>query len=355
MPSDSRRLTPDWAAQAAESPEAGLKRFIQAHDVWLETLHDPDMGDVGKKFRKAIRAFGYPEISQNEPLPLAHLNIGFFLKGKNDSFEYFHQPKIIFGNSASNDADLFYMCRTHEYIHALQCIKAPVTLTGSHLPFCLCPEDTLRAQELMERDAYTKEMWLMLLPYQDGSPASTLVNERYSYGRAAFTSHREILGLQKALIMNAYALDNISLRDRRPGKSSDAINFVADCHATALANTELYLSTARQHDLKTTYVRCEPDDLYLIGGSFGPNSLGMDSLDDKYRQPLALTDEHRRHVADLNAQMNIRDRNELPTFKEALAARGLTPEGYLRLLHAKRPYTDKAPSRHAQAQPLKCV
>lgn len=189
--------------------------------------------------------------------------------------------------------------------------------------------------ELLERDAYTKEMWLTLLPHGGETTLPKTLADRYRKLRARFDETRINKGLQAALIESAAARDSTLLNTTSP--DGHLTNLIDDCHDTALGNTQRFLSAAKTHNLTTIICRSEDDDLYLIGESLGPNSLGIGTLDKKYKQPHALSEKHRAWLDDLNTQMGIHDKNDLPTFKEALAAQGLTPESYKEQLHVEIP------------------
>lgn len=229
-----------------------------------------------------------------------------------------------------NEQDLF-LFRAHEGIHAIQLSKAPAlhAIPGNGLRLVyLSPRDLVWLNSLAEREAYSKTAMLIVERYfqlgVDISPESA------SWSKSNVDAHTYLRCWKQAKSKTNKALVLTA------GEMMQGENREEYYQLNILRHYRDYMECTEKLP-KPQIVRVERRDIAAIN-SFGPKLFSSFKPADHYaRTPPKLCSEAEKLVSDINDMLGIKDERQLPTFREALEQRGLTPERFMAISRGDLP------------------
>lgn len=336
--------TPNAAEDAADDPNAAaeaadaarqeeerrrLGEQLKTIDSWTERLEDPDLGAVGKAFRKATDG------------TLRFENVDFQMRPSAGYHSFIYPPRpdqesfsnyVLYGREALDNPARLMGARIHEYVHALQYQTAAALHAD---PFndatniMVSPYDYVLRKERLEQDAYVKGAWLCSLAVGD-APEIVQAMENSPLPVSSFQKIRN----ESASLQDAFAKAARDCRNLLGTWTKDAEKSVIadEWHARALEEYDLLLKY-RRDNLKEgetlTIVRLDGRDIREIGASFGPNTFGGDDADAALTEIENLSPANARKLAEIEKKYGIAPRVELPTLAQTLNASGTTRAAFI--------------------------
>lgn len=292
------------ARQEAERQLWAASEIKRMHDLY------DGLGWLGAQFKAAADLSGCHErldfdwhTNTRAATNTYHLSKGFL-------------NEIVYGKTILKDKNplSLFVSRTHEYTHLAFHFQK---LAGAHAtPFntfarvVLCPRDAMALNLLMERQAFAAE-----LLFED----LMLAAQGQKSSRAATLNPNDLQS-----VMRKYAL-NIHKRTRWDSEKA----FKAHYRNQVLHR---YEDAGRVDHLKrnnVTYVRLGPDDLALINDFMGLKTFADHDADLQNFVNAPMAHEQKLRLAKVNAELGIVNEDTLPTLRDALAARGETPESFI--------------------------
>jgi hypothetical protein len=355
-PADDRELRGGKAADAPpardlekeEAQRAQLGQQLKIVDGWMENLHDPELGGVGKAFLRATEHILRSEDLDFQMKPSAGYHSFIYPpKPGQDSFSNY----VLYGMEALQNAERLMGARTHEFVHALQYQSAAALHAD---PFndatniMVSPYDYVLRKERLEQDAYVKGAWLCSLA-ADAAPDIIAAMQGSPLPVDTFQKIRaESASLQQAF--------ETAARDCRNllgvwAKDAEKSVIADEWHARALKEYELLLEY-RHDNLQPgevlTLVRLDGSDILEIGASFGPNTFGADAANPALTGIENLSPANAQKMAEIEKKFGIAPRAALPTLDDALAAAGTTRSAFVQASRshkgaAAKPATESMP------------
>jgi len=315
-----------YSKQYIERHTRWLRRDLSDLDSWYDALIDEEGVHIGRAFRDAFVATGCRE-GINPEKSFSGANYKPYEAGSG------FVNKILYGATARQNKAPLFLARIHESIHAMQFHKAAIAHTDLFNPrtrIVLCPWDSLRLRELVERDAHGKEVWLSALAQRQSLFSSEDVPDSLIPAHEYETIRKEEIDLSLAIVEIA---DRVMKKGVlvRSADGTDTIECRDIYHHHALRDFSYGLQ-ARQPDLRAgniTFARLEPEDIEDIGNSFGPNIYGQNASSVSSMDVSTLMVNNRDVLDQINGFLGIGDERDLPAFGEVLAAQGMTRESFL--------------------------
>lgn len=319
-----------------ESPEAAQKRALRQKEItshltllkqWIEALASPEDPTLGQDFSKKFIATACRETIDDTLNYDAVFNS--FIYPPDPGFSGFTNM-ILYGKTAAESLERFFLTMCHEHIHAMQYFSAAIMHAdpfNAATNIVLCPRDYVTRKQLIEEDAYAKAAWLCALASAD----HPLIVEETKGMTMSVAQFQEIMArhetIQASLREAAFAVgatEGLWIKDAKTKAP------LADAwHTHALGQYKGVLEERMKEKQKPTFVRMDETDMLSIGKAFGPNPFGDNTVFPEFRGQVVLSAENQRLLEELNARAGITDEQSLPTFREALEARGLTPEEFI--------------------------
>lgn len=332
VPADDRELRSDIPAPtpaednaAAIEQEKERRRLgdqLKIVDGWTEQLQDPELGAVGKAFRKATDG------------TLRFENVDFQMRPSAGYHSFIYPPHpdqesfsnyVLYGREALDNPERLMGARIHEFVHALQYQTSAVLHVD---PFndatnlMVSPYDYLLRKERLEQDAYVKGAWLCALAV-DVAPDIVKAMKGSPLPIDTFQKIRE----KSASLQEAF---EVAARDCRNllgvwAKDAEKSVIADEWHARALEEYDLLLQY-RHDSLREgetlTLVRLTGQDILEIGASFGPNTFGTNAANPALTGIENLSPANAKKLAEIEKKYGIAPRAELPTLDTALTAAG---------------------------------
>ncbi len=299
--------------------EAQLSSDLLVTDGWIDAMHDPELGPVGRELKTAISASTLVEKADMDLRINAVFN------------SYAYPPKegekglkneLLYGLPALDSKGVLLGARCHEFIHARQYQEATAAHANpfnTQTAFFLSPYDYVRLKEALEQDAYAKGAWLQNLVKSsdpdiagalDRTPMPVSDFERIRTGSASLSEAFTKVSKAASDAQGRWLGDN-SLSPARDLWHENALWEYAHVMGTRIK--------AGQTDF--AFVRLTEKDLNEVGTAFGP-----DTYDGRLQPQLSPANTAR--VEMLEAMLKIRKRDQLPTIDEALAKESLSREKF---------------------------
>lgn len=312
-----------------EAQRAQLGAQLKTVDGWIQDLHDPELGGVGRAFLRATE-----HILRSEDLD-------FQMKPSAGYHSFIYPPKpgqdgfsnyVLYGVEALENAERLMGARTHEFVHALQyqsaaALHADPFNAATHI--IVSPYDYLLRKERLEQDAYVTGAWLCSLA-ADAAPGIVAAMESSPLPVSRFQDIRA----QSRSLQDAFQTAARDCRNLQGVWAKDAQKTVIadEWHARALEEYALMIQY-RQDNLaegeKLVIVRLEGHDILEIGASFGPRTFGADAQKKELVEIENFSPVHAQKLAEIEKKFNIAPRGDLPTLDEALAAAGSTRAAFV--------------------------
>jgi len=347
-PKAAEDATDDAARQEEERRRLGEQ--LKTIDGWTERLEDPDLGAVGKAFRKATDGTLRFENVDFQMRPSAGYHSFIYPpKPEQDSFSNY----VLYGREALDNPARLMGARIHEFVHALQYQTAAALHAD---PFndatniMVSPYDYVLRKERLEQDAYVKGAWLCSLAVGD-APEIVKAMENSPLPVSTFQKIRaESASLQEAFTQAARDCRNLLGVWAKDAEKS----VIADeWHARALEEYDLLLKY-RRDNLKEgetlTIVRLEGRDIREIGASFGPNTFGTDDALSALAEIENLSPATAQKLAEIEKKYDITARKDLPTLDQALSAAGTARAAFVGAPAPEKPPPAKDDAPDAQSQ-----
>jgi len=348
-PPAAEDATDDAARQEDERRRLGEQ--LKTIDGWTERLEDPELGAVGKAFRKATDGTLRFENVDFQMRPSAGYHSFIYPpKPEQDSFSNY----VLYGREALDNPARLMGARIHEFVHALQYQTAAALHAD---PFndatniMVSPYDYVLRKERLEQDAYVKGAWLCSLAVGD-APEIVTAMENSPLPVSTFQKIRaESASLQEAFAQAARDCRNLLGVWAKDAEKS----VIADeWHARALEEYDLLLKY-RRDNLKEgetlTIVRLEGRDIREIGASFGPNTFGTDDTLPALTEIENLSPATAQKLAEIEKKYDITARKDLPTLDQALGAAGTARAAFIQASknHTGAPAPEKPPPANDDA------
>lgn len=312
-----------------EAQRAQLGQQLATVDGWMQDLHDPELGGVGKAFLRATE-----HILRSEDLD-------FQMKPSAGYHSFIYPPKpgqdgfsnyVLYGVEALENAARLMGARTHEFVHALQYQSAAALHAdpfNAATNIIVSPYDYLLRKERLEQDAYVTGAWLCSLA-ADAVPEIVAAMESSPLPVSRFQEIRA----HSSSLQDAFQTAARDCRNLLGAWAKDAEKTVIadEWHARALEEYALMIKY-RQDNLAEgetlTIVRLEGHDICEIGASFGPHTFGVDAQKKELVEIENFSPAHAKKLAEIEEKYGIAPRAELPTLEGALAAAGSTRAAFI--------------------------
>ncbi|MDP2205214.1 MAG: hypothetical protein Q8K65_02805 [Alphaproteobacteria bacterium] len=330
-PAPARDIEPAPARdiEKEEAQRAQLGEQLKTVDGWMENLHDPERGGVGKAFLRATEHILRSEDLDFQMKPSAGYHSFIYPpKPEQDSFSNY----VLYGIEALENAARLMGARTHEFVHALQyqsaaALHADPFNDATHI--IVSPYDYVLRKERLEQDAYVKGAWLCSLAVGD-APEIVKAMQGSPLPIDTFQKIRsESASLQDAFEAAARACRNLLGVWAKDAEKS----VIADeWHERALEEYDLLLKYRfenLQEGEALTLVLLEGPDILEIGASFGPNTFGADAENPALTEIENLSPANAKKLAEIEKKYGIAPRAELPTVDDALAAASTTRAAFI--------------------------
>ena len=331
-------IAPDFSDFTSGSP-ADLAYARQL----LTSIHDPEEGKIGQKIIESLTKNGceiiieeFPEdsIAAKDKASAAYVPFD-----DDDPDQIFvHQINILPSNG---NASRLLLSLVHEGgAHANAWSNAPAlhaspynTGNPAKLDFVLSPRDWIRAVILTEQDAYAKEKWIAALGAQH-DPRLNAPEIQSVHTPQSFQQLRERTGsLHDTLVTIA----NQSMTARFIGENYRFGHFyVGNALSTYNACNRI-----NEKPEGLIPVRMDLEDILAVGDSFGPNILSDERLFGRGDLSAFIFESGQKQIKQLNEKLGIEDEEALPTLREALAEKGMTPIEFLEQSKTPLPKTHK--------------
>lgn len=314
---------PEAAARASEAEKRAFLAYeINVIDDWYKEL-----GQYGSLLRRLFNA----TVSQEAARPLEGMDTAASYCPYELDGTFINRIHYNLGKFTSR-AD-FFEKRAHEKIHAVETLElAARHATGLNRKtnIIIAPQDALKAYEMAEILAWTGSKFIRIL--------FKTIRERSVGPGYDISFYADILRNMAPNIMKMKAPNGKTLE--------------RDYRDLFFSNYGLGIAKRREEirDRAITFVRLDDQDHIDAGNLIGVNPFTGDDgkLLSQYQgmPTLSLSERWRMHWFSVHC--DTRDRAALPTLREALAAKGLTPKEFIALSRSK-PAATPAP------KPLKAL
>lgn len=305
--------------------------FAQAR-IW-DTLHQHRPNKVLELFDEAFESVD-ARIKGVDEGKYVYGGYSHFKTYENDSGKSFINELTYNENRGAAENRLSQL---HEKFHSLQWSTIPELhaihynmMTYQDVPVVLSPRSWITASLLTEREAYAKTAWLALLENHteyDEEFAQAASQELVNPDDVAEWYKRYPDDLGFALGEASLRWDNLirakAGENNRKVKLRDhyielAINQYDNC----------YRFNECDWAHKPVFIDLDDRAILALGASFGPSIFGKYYPDPVFKNTV-LTPEQEDMVQKLEAKLGIVTGQKLPTLREALANKGLSPEQFL--------------------------
>lgn len=315
----------------------------------LQSIHDREAGPIGRQMIDSLYYSGCT-ITNKGRNDEDTLNLQQQEDGAGAYFNSFrlNDPDRRFVNeievSKTRNPYLLTTAISHEITHSNAWQNAPVlhaspynTNNPAKPDIVLCPRDWMRLVMATEQDAFAVQTWVRELATQHDPRFGAQENSPL-YTPKTFTEARQQTG---------------SLREAKVYVGNEAMNAWLDGpkytnghHYAGLALTNYETCPRLANPAGIVVVRMEPEDYHLAGETIGPNIFADPRLYANNKLDDFLNSAGKQQLERINTHLGVTDENKLPTFREALARYGLTPETYLEI--SKQPLNMAPRAPYAQ-------
>lgn len=247
----------------------------------------------------------------------------------------------------ARERDLFSTF-AHEGVHALQnahCAAFHALPQNPRTGIMLCPRDYIYLRELCERDAYAKgclaDMALEGWRRKTGGPetpfkelANGVMHLAFALQSGGSLENALAAAGEKILAARRLAIGSAAMEEDEDIRAPDGSICYKDRYNRQALVDHATLTQIRADDLaegRLVFVRLEPEDIIALGGAFGPNPFTDENgaLRAGLETPTPLHPANEELVQVLNHMLGIEDEDALPSFGQALAARGIDRDAFL--------------------------
>lgn len=295
----------------------------------LRAMHDPVYGPVGEELMSRLEDGGcritnaIPDYTQTNASTMGA------------SYACFddEDPRAIFINQINifNASNPFRLTISigHEATHADTWQKSPILHASPYNNgnpikpnIILCPEDAVRLELASEEVAFAVQKWVVSMAGMQNEEFYKFENNSLIMPQSFEAVRWETGSLKEALtyvgIQSMHAQMSFQSYSFGQHYALHALEQYRDCHRLT-KYPEIFIP-----------VRLTEEDLMQVGETIGPNIMGDPRLASQQDPKRFLIPESRALLDDLNAHLKIGDKNDLPTFREALDYHyGLNPEQFL--------------------------
>ena len=332
------RLKQQWNTQ-----DGGLD--AGAFDAqWLEKTIDivnelyDEMGSLGTEFKAAVQDVKATErFNPALKATWAAYFVAFLVStGPVDQRTGFAN-RVEYKNGAIEDYIDFIGTRFHEFIHAIQHDKHPITHAvpiNQKSVAILLPTDYIRLKVLMELDAYSKEAWLMSKFYdafEDEMDEAALPWKVQLYRTIAAQDPARSDALNMAMFAGTL------LRHKQTTQNGEKVAYMDDYHTSAL---DQYLISIQNWQHRTEQAQ-EPEacmltreDIIALGDTFGPNVFTAgrkDELVALFLEPPVLSAENKHKLGAVYEMFGIESEEDAQPepLAQILSAKGMTMDAFM--------------------------
>ncbi len=294
---------------------------IKAVNARIRTIHDPDLGEIGKKLLK-----NFNKTNCRESKDMAYDGLAFY-----SSFSYREGQKgfvnsITYGAGANDSFTKLFSAKVHEMAHALQiqhCAALRADPFNPDTKIIICPRDWIMLQERCEEDAYVKQALFNSL-LAEVIPHLSSVTDKEAFSAVDFKVIRDS-SPNIGVAFNRAARQSLSKRFYWDSTDENYYSFRNHYQYRTLAGFKAGMNMRRHNNESGfVFVRLTAADIMDVGASFGLNSFSGDpSLTAPFFENSPLRPRAQGLLAELNDSLGIKDENSLPTLTEALAHEGL--------------------------------
>lgn len=287
-----------------------------------------NIGIRGAVFNDVLQSYNITQYFYNDPTSSSNAKyLAYTFNYGTGIGKFTNQINHLSKYTKPNQLYTLCMNQIHEGTHALQFHKAASLHTfpnNTSMNIALSPRDYIWQQQLIEKDAYTKEAYMAYY-------AHNVLNLPISNYNDIYDIFCDILKQEQGNLRNA--LKSFADQFMQIAEAKENLNFSDKYAWDALYNyqeslhyRQEFYSWLRGYPTTEplTFVRLSPEDIQNIGSSFEPNVFNANDPCVSAQRPDALPDDLENKVQKLEQELGIDPNSQLPTLDKTLQNMGST-------------------------------